>query len=338
MDTIRVLVLTQAPMPDTLLDRLRAVSPRLHVGQRTAETLDELDDAIWRSVEVLYTTRLAPQPEQAPDLRWVQGHFAGVEPLLDHPLMRRVTLTTSSGIHAPNMAEYILMMVLAFAHHLPRMIDHHRRGEWPADRWALFAPRELRDCTLGIVGYGSIGREVARLAKAFGMRALATKRDAARTQDAGWQIPGVGDPASAHVDRLYAPGALRDMLRESDYVALTLPLTPDTHHLIGRAELESMKRDAVLVNVSRGGVIDETALIDALRAGAIRGAALDVFEQEPLPAASPLWKLPNVVLSPHVSGFTLRYDERAMTLFAENLRRYLNGEELLNVVNFERGY
>ena len=337
-DTIRVFVLTQSPMPDALIDSLRAVSPRLVVEHRTAQTLEELGDAVWPGVEVLYTTMLMPSPEQAPDVRWVQGHFAGVEQFLDHPLFRRAALTTTSGIHAPAMAEYVLMMLLAFAHHLPRMIHYQQRSEWPKRRWDLFTPRELGGSTAGIVGYGSIGGEVARLARAFRMRVLATKRDVARAGDTGWRLPGIGDAAAKHVDRLYPADALHDMLSECDYIVLTVPLTPETHHLIGEAELERMRPDAVLINVSRGGVIDEAALIEALRAGTIRGAALDVFEQEPLPASSPLWSLPNVILSPHVSGFTFAYDERAMALFAENLRRYVNGEELLNRVDLRRGY
>lgn len=289
-DSIRVLVLTQSPMPDALIENLRNVSPRLIVEHRTADTLDELGDAAWRGVEVLYTTRLMPQPETARDLRWVQGHFAGVDHFLDHPLFKRVTLTTSSGIHAPAMAEYMLMMMLAFAHHLPRMIHYQHRAEWPQRRWDLFAPRELRGSTLGIVGYGSLGRETARLARAFGMRTLATKRDVQRIRDEGWQLPDVGDAGLDHLDRLYAASELQTMLAGCDFVALTVPLTPETRKLIGAAELKSMKPHAVLINVSRGGVIDEAALVDALRAGTIGGAALDVFEREPLPADSPLWE------------------------------------------------
>jgi phosphoglycerate dehydrogenase-like enzyme len=337
-NSIPVLVLTQSPILSPLIERLRAVSPRLVVEHRTARSLDELGDAL-RAVEVLYTTGLMPSPESAPALRWVQGHFAGVERFLDHPLLESVVLTTGSGIHAPAMAEYILMMMLAFAHHLPRMIEYHRRAEWPQGRWDLFAPRELRGTTVGIVGYGSVGREVARLAKAFGMQVLATKRDVGRVSDDGWGLPDVGDPEARSVDRLYPPEALHSMLSESDFVVLTVPLTPTTRGLIGAEELKRMKPEAVLINVARGGVVDEAALIDALRAGAIRGAALDVFAEEPLPAASPLWTVgPNVILSPHISGFTQAYDERAMALFAENLRRYVAGEPLLNVVDVARGY
>ncbi len=336
-DSIHVLVLTQAPMPEHLLAILQAVSPRVIIEHRTAETLEELGN-VWPEVEVLYTTKLAPLPEAAPRLRWVQGHFAGVDQFLEHPLLRSVTLTTSSGIHAPAMAEYILMMVLALAHRLPRMIEHQRRAEWPQQRWALFVPQELRDAAIGIVGYGSIGRETARLAHAFGMRVLALKRQVDHLADDGWRLPNVGDAAGEYVARFYAPDQLRTMLAECDYVAIAAPLTPETRSLLGAAEFQAMKREAVIINVARGGVIDEAALIDALRTQTIGGAALDVFEQEPLPAESPLWHLPNVILSPHVSGFTPHYDERAMALFAENLRRYVTGEPLLNVVDVQRGY
>jgi phosphoglycerate dehydrogenase-like enzyme len=325
-------------MPDPLIEMLRAVSPRLSVAHRTAQQLEELGDDVWRGVEILYTTWLMPSPERAPDLRWVQGHFAGIDAFLDHPLLKRVTLTTTSGIHAPTIGEYVLMMMLAFAHHLPRMIEHQQRAEWPRDRWALFAPVELRGSTVGIVGYGSIGREVARLARAFGLRVLATKRDAARIDDTGWRLSGVGDASAEHVDRLYAPDTLHDMLAECDYVVLSLPLTPETRKLIDAKALQHMRPSAVIINISRGGVVDEAALVEALQNGTIGGAALDVFEQEPLPASNPLWGLPNVILSPHVSGFTLQYDNRALALFAENLRRYVDGEPLLNVVEIARGY
>jgi phosphoglycerate dehydrogenase-like enzyme len=253
-------------------------------------------------------------------------------------LLQNVTLTTSSGIHAPAMAEYILMMVLAFAHRLPRMIEYQRQAAWPGQRWALFVPQELRDATIGIVGYGSIGRETARLGRAFGLRVLALKRHVDHLSDDGWRLPNVGDAAGEYAARLYAPDQLRAMLAECDYVVVTAPLTPETRGLLGAAEFQVMKREAVIINVARGGVIDEVAMIDALRTQMIGGAALDVFEQEPLPTDSPLWQLPNVILSPHVSGFTPHYDERAMALFAENLRRYMAGKALLNVVDVQRGY
>jgi len=336
---IQILIVTQSPIPDALVEQVRAVSPRVRVENRVAQSLEALGD-IWRDVEVLYTTGVAPAPEAAPALRWVQGHFAGADHfLLQHEqLLHQVVLTTASGVHAPNMAEYILMMMLAWAHHLPRMLEHQKRGEWPQERWDLFAPRELRGGTLGIVGYGSIGRETARLAKVFGMRVLATKRNVQHVAEDGWGLSGVGDPGIENVDQLYPPDALHALLAESDYVALTVPLSPATRGMIGANEFNVMKPEALVINVARGGVIDEAALIEALRSGTIGGAALDVFAQEPLPAESPLWVLPNVILSPHVAGFSPDYDARAMALFAENLRRYLAGETLLNVVELERGY
>lgn len=336
---IHTLILTQSPIAASLIEQVRAVSPRLRIEHRTAQSLEEAGD-IWREVEVLYTTDLVPPPEAAPALRWVQGNSAGVDGLLRQhsALLRHVTLTTASGVHAPNMAEYIVMMMLAWAHHLPRMLAYQKRAEWPPDRWALFAPRELRGGTLGIIGYGSIGRETARLAKAFGMRVLATKRNHLAVVEEGWNLSGVGDPALESVERLYPIAALRELLAECDYVALTVPLSPATRGMMGVDEFKAMKPNALLINVARGGVVDESALIEALKSGAIGGAALDVFAHEPLPADSPLWTLPNVLLSPHVSGLTPDYDLRAMALFAENLRRYVAGETLLNVVEPERGY
>jgi len=336
-NSVHILVLTQSPILDPLLDQLRAVSPRLQVTHRTATTIDEVGD-VWGEVDVLYTSGLLPAPERAPKLKWVQSHWAGVETILNHPLFRRATLTTASGVHTSNLAEYVIMMLLAFGHRLPRMLEYQSRAEWPEPRWHLFVPDELRGATLGLVGYGSIGREVARLAKAFGMRVLATKRNVQSTSDEGWQIANAGDATGSRVDRFYAHTDVRSLLPECDYVALIVPLTPETRHLIGAREFSLMKKNAVLINVARGGVVDEPALIEALQTSVIAGAALDVFAQEPLPTDSSLWRLPNVILSPHVGGFTLEYDARAMQLFAENLRRYVNGEPLLNVVEVGRGY
>lgn len=333
-DPISVLVFTQTPISEPLIERLRAVSPRLRVEARVAPSLEELGD-VWRGVEVLYTSWFAPTPQMAPDLRWVQGQFAGVDHFLDNPVLQQAVLTTTSGIHAPNIGEYVLMMMLAFGHRLPRLLQYQQKSEWPQDRYPLFAPVELCDCTVGIVGYGSIGRQVARLARAFGMRVLATKRNIA-SADPGWHLPGLS--VAEQPDRLYPPAELKAMLAESDYVVLLAPLTPETKKMIGAAELAAMKPGAVLINVARGGLVDEPALIEALRAGTLGGAALDVFTREPLPADNPLWTLPNVILTPHVGGITPHYDERAMGLFAENLRRYVAGEPLLNVVDLKKGY
>jgi phosphoglycerate dehydrogenase-like enzyme len=206
-------------------------------------------------------------------------------------------------------------------------------------RQGQFTPLELRGRTLGIVGYGSIGREIARLGETFGMTVLATKRDVKHPAEEGYLIEKtLGDPQAQIVDRLYPPQALHSMVRECDFVVITVPLTGETRHIFSAAALAAMKPTAVLVNVSRGAVVDEKALVEALKYGGIAGAALDVFEQEPLPPDSPLWDLPNVILSPHIAGVSHQYDARAARLFAQNLTRYLDGKPLLNVVNRDLGY
>lgn len=338
VNPIHVLIALQSGFPQHLIDRLRAISPRFSIRQLTPEPGKSIADETWQNVEVLYTLHHIPQPEQAPNLRWIQFHSAGIDQVLSHPIFDKVLVTTTSGIHAPNMAEYVLMMMLAWSHRLRGILEYQKHAEWPKNRWDLFAPTELRYATIGIIGYGSIGREVARMSRAFGMRVLAMKRDIFDTLDVGWQLPGVGDEESSSVDRLYAPDELRALLAESDYVVIAAPLTDQTRGMFGADELHRMKPNAVLINISRGPIIKEDALIEALREGAIAGAILDVFDQEPLPADNPLWTLPNVIISPHVSGFSHEYDERAMTLFAANLGRYLENDRLVNVVDPLRGY
>jgi phosphoglycerate dehydrogenase-like enzyme len=170
------------------------------------------------------------------------------------------------------------------------------------------------------------------------MKVLAIKRDVRILADERYAEPGIGDPDGEIPDRIYPPQALHSFLKECDYVVLTIPLTSDTHHMIDAAALSVMKPHAVLINVGRGDVVDEQALLVALVQGTIGGAALDVFSEEPLPMSSPLWQLPNVIISPHISGFTPHYDERATDIFAENLRRYVADEPLLNVVDRDRDY
>ena len=312
------------------------MSPRLVVRQHNAASADEVPPELWEQVEVLYTFTAIPDLTRVPRLRWVQLHSAGVNHMLDTPLWASdVTITTVSGIHAPTITEYVFMMMLAFAHRLPRMVYYQARGEWPSQRWRKFVPVELRGATVGVVGYGSIGREIGRLAHAFGMRVLGARRGA-DSGPARYELPALA--GGDEPDRLYPPDQLLEMLPECDYVVLTVPYIPATHHLIDQRALRAMKPTAVLINVARGSVVDEAALVHALREGWIAAAALDVFEEEPLPEDSPLWEMDNVIISPHVAGFTPHYDDRATTLFAENLRRYLAGEPLLNQVERGRGY
>lgn len=335
----QVNVLCTLRFTDAQLNKLRAVSPRLHVEQKTCRNDEAVASALTAETEVLYTFEAAFDPADYPALRWVQLHSAGVDHVLNTPLMRsNVILTTVSGIHAPQIAEYVLTSMLAFTHRIPTMLHYQWRAEWPAGRWDLFAGHELRGQTVGIVGYGSIGREVARLAKAFTMRVLVSKRRPGKLADDGYNLIDVGDAAGTLADGVYGPDRLQKMLGQCDFVVVAAPLTPETHHLIDEATLRAMRPNVYLVNIGRGGLVDEAALVRALREGWIAGAGLDVFEEEPLPPDSPLWELDNVILSPHVAGFSLEYDERATDLFAQNLSRYLAGEPLLNLVDREKGY
>jgi phosphoglycerate dehydrogenase-like enzyme len=334
-----VVVLSTLRFTDELLDKLRSVSPRLVVKQRTCHNAEEVEQALEDSVEVLYTVYLPANLSRASRLQWVQMHAAGVDHVLDHPIMKSdMLLTTASGIHATPIAEYVFASILAFNRRVPRMLYYQSRREWPQGRWDLFASPELRGSTLGVVGYGSIGREVGRIARCFGMRVVATKRSVSQMRDVGYAVQGLGDREGVLLDEVFPPDRLSEMLGLCDYVVVAVPLTPETRKLIGEAELRAMKPSAYLVNISRGGTVDEGVLLRALQEGWLAGAGLDVFEEEPLSSDSPLYDLEHVILSPHVAGFTLRYDERASDLFAENLRRYLAGEPLLNLVDKAKGY
>ncbi|MBI1257337.1 MAG: D-2-hydroxyacid dehydrogenase [Chloroflexi bacterium] len=334
-ETINVVVAMN--FSDAIINQLREVSPRLHV-ERYHPTVP---DKVWATADILFTSNNFPTLEQAPNLRWIQLVSAGINHAASQPILLtdNVEVTTASGIHATPMSEFSLAMMLAFAYKLPKILEFQAQVYWVPDRTTVFTPTPLRGQTLGIVGYGNIGRELARAADALGMTVLATKRDVMHpADDDSYHEAGTGDPEGEIPARLYPPQALASMARECDFLVLTTPLTEATHHLVDATVLKAMKKTAVLINVARGAVVDEAALITALQEHRIGGAALDVFEQEPLPPESPLWKLDNVILSGHISGSVVDYDERAATLFAENLQRYLDGQPLLNRVNLERGY
>jgi phosphoglycerate dehydrogenase-like enzyme len=335
MKDIRVLICCRRVPDEKILSIVRAVSARLVVEARGHDI--EKDVSVWRDVEVLYTDNLLPPEGAAPNLRWIQGNYAGVDRWGLLPVTQPYIWTTTSGVHQ-HVAEFGLTIMFAFAHKLNLIFDNQKAAAWPSDRPDLFEPYELRGATVGIIGYGSIGRQLGFLCRSLGMRVLAADHEEVLAREPVWKLPGVPPVSASLPDRLYSPADFDDLLRQSDYVVLCVPYTPDTHHMIDARKLALMKPDAVLVNIARGGLVDEQALIDVLRAGKIRGAGLDVYSQEPLPASSPLWHLPNVIASPHVAGFSPNYLERAMTLFAENLRRYIVGEPLLNVVQKNRGY
>jgi phosphoglycerate dehydrogenase-like enzyme len=270
----------------------------------------------------LFTPLLAVNKEQSKGLgsmlngaalRWLQGPGAGV----DHPIWkmlldRGVRLTNASGIHAEPITQYIFAYVL----HWERNVALHQERQ-RARHWEIIVSGDLTEKTIGIVGLGGIGLATARVAKALGMRVLATRR-----------TPG-GEP---NVDRVLPPAQLHELLAESDYVVLCVPFSDVTRNLIGAAELAQMRSEAVLINVARGGVVDEAALVEVLRERAIRGATLDVTAEEPLPPESPLWELGNCVITPHDAGYSARGEERLTALFLDNLGRYRRGEPLRNEI------
>lgn len=337
-DSIEILI--TLPFSESLVAQIQEQSARLKVHVVKATRPEDISPEQWATTEVLYTARVLPAPEQAPNLRWIQFHYAGVDHAREAAVLYKPGLeaTTMSGASATQVAEYVVMMLLALGHRLPELAENQRKGGWPKDRWERFLPVELRDRTVGIVGYGSIGRQVARLLYAFGAKVLAVKRDVLHPQDKGYIAEGFGDPNGDYVSRLYPAEALRSMIKECDFVVVATPLTRRTRGMFNAEIIEAMKPTAYLVDASRGGVIDHAALVAALRDRKIAGAALDVFPEEPLPDSSPLWKMANAIVTPHISGITAHYDERATLMFIENIKRYLTGQPLLNLIDIEEGY
>jgi phosphoglycerate dehydrogenase-like enzyme len=328
---------------DAQLAAMRAVSPRLVIAQRPAVTREELAAVLSPEVEVLFSTAAPPSLAGIPQLRWFQCRSAGMNAVVGTPVWAapHIAITSASGVHAITMAEYTTGMMIALARDFLGFLSFQRRSCWPRQpktNHQQFPGRELRGATVLIVGYGSIGREIGRQCHALGLRVVAVKRDPTRRKDDGYMVPGTGDPAGAIPEKIVGPADLPKVLPEAEYVVLCSALTPGTQHLIGEAQLRLMRPDSFLINVGRGGIVDESALVRALRERWIAGAGLDVFATEPLPADSPLWSLDNVILSPHISGVTPRYDDHMAALFTENLRRYVADEPLLNLVDRSLGY
>lgn len=286
------------------------------------------DEALARALpgaDILFGMRLIPDlMPLTGSLRWIQTLSAGVEKLISPALIDSdILITNASGAHAPQISEHILAMLLAFARGLPGAYRAQLASNWDHDGVAggVF---ELEGKTLGIVGLGDLGDAVAVKARAFGLNILALrKRPTAKP---------------AYVDEIFLPADLPGLLSRSDFVVDTLPLTPATRQFIGAAEFAAMPDSAYFFNAGRGGTVDQDALIAALHSGAIAGAGLDVTDPEPLPPESPLWKMPNVIITPHTSGYSPMVRERVTRIFVENLTRFVAGEPLANVVNAAAGY
>jgi phosphoglycerate dehydrogenase-like enzyme len=314
------------------LQRIIDISPRVKVTDATEFLVQEQRgdlsskkefDAVLNEADVMFAARLpADVLKRAPRLKWVQTMGAGVERLLDQDMINSpVIMTNVSGIHAVPISEYIVCVLLMFVKQMPLCYRLKQEKSWQRYNAGI-----LRGKTIGVVGLGHIGSELARLSKCFGMNVIATRRSISERS------------RSRYVDKLIPRQRLAELLSESDFVALTLPSTQETTHLIGEKELRLMKPTAFIINIGRGNIVDEEALVRALEEHWIGGAGLDVFTQEPLPPDSKLWNLPNVIFSPHISGGMEDYYDRATDVFTQNLRRFLEGKKLLRVVNKQKGY
>jgi phosphoglycerate dehydrogenase-like enzyme len=320
------------------LERIQTAAPGSRIVNLSVEGLADgpVDD-----VEVLLRGWLVAEAfdrllAHAPHLSWVHSATSGVErALTPAALARDVLVTNARGVFSRPIAEHVLLMILAVSRHLPELLELQRERTWQP-----LEGRELRELTIGIVGYGSLGKAVASLASAFGARVIATRRRATTAEQARAASPEEGDgfPFEPVVDKVLGPEGLHDVLRESDVVVLAAPLTPETEGMIDEAAIAAMKRDAWLINVARGRLVDDTALLRALADHRIGGAALDTFRDEPLSPGSPYWDLPNVILTPHTAWSSARVLDRSIDLFCDNLVRFARGEALRNVVDPAAGY
>lgn len=329
------------------LDRIREAAP----GARIVNlSMEGLADGPVEDVEVLLRGWLSSEAfdrllARAPHLRWVHSATSGVERALTPAARgRELTVTNARGVFTRPIAEHVLMLILAISRRLPQLLELQRERTWQPLEGV-----ELRELTIGIVGYGSIGRAVASLAGAFGARVIAQRRSPGGESGQGIG-PGsaaaaasTGDPSDAFPfapapARIVGPEGLHELLAASDIVVLAAPLTPETEGMIDAAALAVMGRESWIINVARGRLIDDRALLEALADHRIGGAALDAFREEPLPPTSPFYDLSNVIVTPHTAWSSSRVLDRSIDLFCENLRRYAAGEALRNVVDPGAGY
>ncbi len=306
--------------PSDILAKIRSLSP--HIEIIFTDELTEYPN-LMEQVDVSFGVLPRNMWPRAGRLRWLQTFGAGVDGLLTPEVQAHPVVITNARIHAEPIAENLIGMLLMFARRLHADARDQHEHQWQHGKLLVHDMQVLPGKTLGLVGVGNIGRRTAELAKAFGMQVL------------GMRASGVPAP---HVDEMFTPAQRAEMFPRCDYLMITLPLTAKTHHFIGAVELALLPTHAYLFNIGRGKVVDTDALLDALRAGRLAGAGLDVVDPEPLPADHPLWDLPNVLITPHNAGLHPDYAEHAGQLFLENLRRYLDGAPLENVVDKVAGY
>jgi phosphoglycerate dehydrogenase-like enzyme len=312
--------------PDWVAPRLRQEFPQLEVVH--LKDYVGLDEQI-RDAEIVIAWSLKPeQVKSAKKLRWVHSTAAAVHQLIFPELVdSEIVLTNARDVHGPVVAEQVMALIFALAKRIPQAVRLQQKHIWGQNlMWeARPHPREIASATLGLVGLGSIGRSVAKHAFALGMRVMVMREHPNKPKPEG-------------VEEVFSPAQFEALLSQSDYVVLAAPVTPNTRRLMNATRLAQMKPDACLINVGRGALIDEAALAQALRQQQIGGAALDVFEKEPLAAESPLWDMENVLITPHTAGLTEKLWERHYILISENLHRYFAHQPLLSVVDKQKGY
>jgi len=318
-----ILVLADPDDPHIAKLRRRLTSPKLVVGKTLTELSQAASEAKvlfnWTGTLVLFREVFA----HCRNLRWVHSRNVGVEKTLFPELIESdVPLTNGVGVFSPALGEFVLGAILYFAKDFRRMIRNQMSGRWEEFDVTLSAGQ-----TLGIIGYGDIGHEIAKRVRPMGMKVLAVRRHTSPPR-----------PSDHLVEKVYPPEQRLEMIPRCDYLAVAAPLTAETHGMVGKTEIAAMKPSGVIINVGRGPIISEEALLDALINNRIKGAALDVFDQEPLPSGHLFYKLENVLLSPHTADHTPDWLDNSIELFLEQFVRYQKGEPLLNVVNKKLGY
>lgn len=314
----RLKILVTNKLADRHSKAIKTVAPNSTIivcdEQQAAEHIADTDILLtWGTMD------LRPLFPAALKLKWVHALSAGVENLIFPEIQTTSTLLTNSkGIHGIPVSEHIFAMILAFTRGLTISIRQQTQKQWKR-----VPVEEIYDKTIGIVGLGSIGREVAKKAKGMGMNVVASKQT---------------KTTELFVDELYTPDQLHELLAISDFVVIALPLVEETKNLIRIKEFATMKSSAYFINIARGAVINEDDLVTALQEGLIKGAGLDVFEHEPLPASSPLWDMPNVIITPHLAALSPHYLDRSIKLFADNLSRFIQNKEMFNIIDKNKGY
>lgn len=325
------------PLPDAWFAELAERVPEVRIHRFGAG--DPIPADVLTEVDLLHTSEWFPDASQVPSLRCVQLDTSGVDHVRTTSLWDTdIPIATLGGIAPVPMAEYAMMTILELAHRMPLIQRLRDAREWPgnADRLARLTPQRLEGATVGIVGYGRIGREIARLASAFGMRALGVKRTTSAAASDKFDT-GRGSAAEDPTE-IFPMDRLDDVLAQSDVLVVVVPLTALTRGMIGAAQLDRLPEGALVVNIARGGIVDEAALLERLRDGRLGGAALDVFDDEPLPAGSPWWDEPNTLVTPHVAGLAPQYHAQTLDLVVENLTRLAEGQPVLNEVDRVSGY